>query len=168
MSRSEIIPFANKIFLGCDDQGHTLSNAFNVLYHDGFLHGQGVLTLEVVQKFFKEISEKPTKADLVIKEILDLCSPGKESHRLQAVLNLKYEDTKQNETYFHAVALLESNLESDLLTLTFADSAAEKNNHGLTQITIPVHCQGGKQKLMIGSAKDKWCLDDGYCYFLCF
>ena len=53
------------IYLAGPDQRHSVYNAFEILVNDGFLHDQGVLTLEAVQKFYEEILEQPEEATLV-------------------------------------------------------------------------------------------------------
>ena len=156
------------MFSGFADQAHNIPNAFNVLFHEGFLYGQGVLTLEAVQKFYKTISETPRKADLVVKELIGLCPPGKEVQLYQAVIRLRYENSRTNEIYYHAVAVKESNLEGNSLTLTVLDSLAGEKNNGITTITVPVYNQGGRKHLQVGGEKDKWCLNDKNCYYLCF
>ena len=55
------------------DQTQDVFNAFEVLTNDGFLHDQGVLTLEAVQKFYQEILEEPQEVTLVKEKFIDRC-----------------------------------------------------------------------------------------------
>ena len=84
------------------EQQHFVHNAFNILVNEGFLRDQqGVQTLEVVQKFYKIINERPRKAIMVKKCMYEFCK--KQSLEHHAVITLLYDDSKTNFETVHAV-----------------------------------------------------------------
>ena len=96
-----------------------MHNAFNILQHKGFLHDEGINTLEAIQTFYDLIKEKPRKSGYVEKKLIDFCPPGHNPNReYQPVVLL----VKQNQG--HAVALKKYSNDRKTLTLTVIDSAA--------------------------------------------
>ena len=61
---------------------------------------KGVETLEVVQKFYETIKQKPRKAQKVVKDLEALCPLGKFTHSNQAVTTLVYQDSLTNERHY--------------------------------------------------------------------
>ena len=85
------------------EQRHFLHNAFNSLVTEDFLREQqGVQTLEVVQKLYRIIKEKP-RATRVAKDLESLCPPGEFTLLYQAVITFDYEDSHTKEKCHHAV-----------------------------------------------------------------
>ena len=101
---------------------HDVFNAFQVLTNDGFLHDQGVLTLEADQKFYEEISEQPEEATLVQEKFTDFC---RSMRNVRPVVTLKMKslneklDNSVNQEYYHAVTLERSVVGDGSVTMTF-------------------------------------------------
>ena len=97
-----------------------MHSAFNVLVNKGFLHNEGINTLEAIQKFYVAISATPRKPGYVEKDLLDFCPLGQSS-------NLGYQPVvilaKNGEN--HAVALKKYSNDKKELILTLIDSAAK-------------------------------------------
>ena len=101
VSSKWLIFFQLKISDGVEQQ-HLLRNAFNVLSNEGFLRDkQGVLTLEVVQIFYRIINEQPRNATLVVEDLNNF--RGKHTLSPKPVITLVKEDSETKEAYFHAV-----------------------------------------------------------------
>ena len=84
------------------EQQHFVHNAFNILVNEGFLRNQqGVQTLEVVQKFYAIINEKPRKATMEEKCMYEFCK--KQTLKNHAVITLLYDDSETNVETVHAV-----------------------------------------------------------------
>ena len=78
------------------EQEHTVINAFKVLRNEGFLRDhQGVLSLEVVQEFYKIIQEPLRKAKFGIID-LSRCQHGKYTPKYQAVISLVKEESEED------------------------------------------------------------------------
>ena len=90
--------------LACEEQRHFVHNSFNILVNEGFLRDQqGAHSLEVVQKFYEIIKEKPSRAIKEAQDLRTLCPPGVFTLKYQAVIMLLYEDSQTMEKYYHAV-----------------------------------------------------------------
>ena len=57
-----------------ENQDHIIENAVNVLANDGFLRGQGILTLESVQEFYKMVEQEVKRATLITANLLVICN----------------------------------------------------------------------------------------------
>ena len=152
-------------FLACNGQTQDVFNAFQVLTNDGFLHDQGVLTLEAVQKFYEEILKKPKEATLKEERFIDLCRSMKQ--RVHPVVTLKLKKSKENEEYYHAVTLHNSVVERSMLKITLSDSRPKM---GEKTIRVPIselpNFESGKNSVVMGW--EEWCLGDEMCYYLVF
>ena len=100
-----------------------MHNAFKVLQYKGFLHDEGINTLEAVQKFYEAISENTRKSGYVEKDLLDFCPPGQSSvGGYQPVVNIMFYNSKTGSEAFHAVAVKNYLNDGKTLTLTLIDS----------------------------------------------
>ena len=70
-------------------------------------HQQGVQSLEVVQKFYEIIQEKPKKAAIVRKDLIEFC--GNYTLSYHPVVCLTYHDSKTNEKFRHLVRVFKIN-----------------------------------------------------------
>ena len=146
-----------------------VSYAFEVLVNDGFLHGQGILTLEAVQMFYELILVKPKRATLIEEELIEYCqSPQKETKNQPVVtLMIKY----LTQEYYHTVTLKKSFLDDNSLTATFIDSRS-----GIGQIEMNLPVSNTLQPTVKYNnfipkdpkVKEQWCLGDEMCYYIMF
>ena len=164
------------VFLAGPGQRHDVYNAFEILVNDGFLHDQGVLTLEAVQKFYEEIFEYPEEATLIEADLLEFCHSEKSQFRPVVTLMLK--DLVENEKYYHAVTLKSFELDSKFLKAKLIDSRAE---NGEVDVNFPLtdDVSGPEiklnEKLIISNSsieKEEWYLGesegDEMCYYIEF
>ena len=99
---------------------HIIENAFNVLGKPGFLRDQGIMTLEVVQNFYKLIREKPTHATVKVSRLLDFCTAvGHCKLKTLPIITLMMESS--GDTLQHAVNLERYLRTKDYLFLTVVD-----------------------------------------------
>ena len=142
--------------------------AFQTLVNDGFLHDQGILTLEAVKMFYDEILAKPTMAILVEEKLMDFCKSKKK--QVNPVVTLMLKDLTQNQEYYHAVLLKSSVLGDNLLTVTFVDSRPQM---GEITMHLPIsevsELKTGQKFVIVDTKiKEEWCLGDQMCHYLVF
>ena len=139
---------------------------FNVLCNEGFLRGQGILTLESVQEFYKAIEQDAVPASMKVMNLLDFCDQlGFNEPDYLPVITLTNTNSETGKSEGHAVVLSDYDRYEDELILSTIDSAAED---GQTFIRCPIMTRNGQQKLVIGGKFDQWCLGSDKCYFICF
>ena len=137
---------------------------FNVLGYAGFLRGQGVLTLEVVQEFYRLIGEKPKPATTKVSNLLDFCPTSRYCDlETQPVISLVKEYSDTGEKYHHVVLLYGYSRDDQYLTLYTFDSLSET---GETSLACQISTINGKEKLELGGETDQWCLGSEICYAL--
>ena len=142
-----------------------IRNVFNVLGNHGFLRDQGVLTLEVVQQFYRLIREKPKPASVKVSNLLEFCPPTSDICELddQPVITLmkKYSDTESKD--FHVVVLNSYSRDKNYLTLWTTDTLSE---YGETVLECSILTESGRKQLELGGKTNQWCLGSENCYAL--
>ena len=149
------------------DQSQDVYNAFEILMNDGFLHDQGVLTLEAVQKFYQEILEEPKEATMAKEKFIDLCRSMESG--VHPVVALKLQTLNESQEYYHAVTLRDSKMSwNNFVTITLSDS---RRHTGQTTMRIPdselSNFESGENSVVMND-DEEWCLGDEMCYFLEF
>ena len=146
-----------------------VSHAFEVLVNDGFLHGQGILTLEAVQMFYEIILVKPKRATLVEEEFIQYCLNPRKEPENQPVVTLMIKHLSQE--YYHTVTLKKSFLSYNSLKATFIDS---RSGIGQIEMFLPVS-KTLEPTLKYNNfitknpkIKEQWCLGDEMCYYIMF
>ena len=133
--------------------------------NDGFLHGQGVLTLEAVQMFYELILEEPERAVLIEEKLADFCQSKKDE--IQPVVTLMVKNLKENCEYYHAVSLKNASLGVRII-----DSRPNMGEISLplsevakieTGVPFDVHDTPYDTE-----NEEEWCLGDDMCYYLQF
>ena len=155
-------------FSAGQDQVQDVFDAFQTLVNGGFLHDQGILTLEAVQKFYEQILEKPKNATLIEEKLVDFCKSKKKE--VQPVVTLMLKNLTENQDYYHAVLLQSSVLGENLLTVTFVDS---RPRMGEITMHLPLSeasefKSGEKFVIFDTKVEEDWCLGDQMCHFLVF
>ena len=142
---------------------HIIENVFNILNYPGFFRNQGILTLEVVQEFYKLIRERPQPATVDVVNLFDVCKLDG-SHKLpnRPVITLmkEYSDA---ETDFHSVTLESYTRNEYCIELTTIDSLSKT---GKTVLKFPVSLEAAAKNLKLDGETDDWYLGSQKCYFL--
>ena len=108
-----------------------MHNAFNVLKNNGFLHDEGLNSLEAVQIFYSLINEQPKKPNYLLVHLLDFCQRGYDSTRYYRPVVLLVKNNKLDSSCnstaatTHAVALEKHIFDGNTLTLVLIDSSAD-------------------------------------------
>ena len=132
-----------------------MRNVFNVLANEGFLRGQGILSLESVQEFYKTIEEAPEDATMRMKNLLDFCNQtGYHELSSKPVITLTKTISRTGETKGHAVVLDNYNRGEDFLLLRTIDSLSKTGRTNINCLT--------------GRELDQWCLASDNCYVFYF
>ena len=161
-------------------------NAFNVLANKGFLRDQGILTLEVVQEFYKLIRSRPQNAKMITQSLLSYCGrkplhvshsevkdPDIDSmsqHRPVMTLMKKCKTldkaTGQQifNSFYHAVALKSFVRNGNSLTLRTIDSLSGADDDTTIECTVSVDDRGN-ELLETCNDTEKWCLGHDICYY---
>ena len=144
-------------------------NAFQVLVNDGFLHDQGILTLEAVQKFYDQILERPRGAWLKEEKFLDFCLSDNDEVQPVVTLSLKNSDEEQNN--YHAVTLKHAVFKDPILKTTFIDSRSQIGEVDM-YLSLSTDRSNLKptEKFAIFDTRiiEDWWLGDDMCYYLEF
>ena len=163
-------------FLAGKNQQHIIANAFNVLANKGFLRDQGILTLEIVQEFYRLIRSKPRNAKMIKEKLLSYCSrtPIQTDiiwqHRpvMTLMKRCKTIDKANGKEifspFFHAVALKSYVRNGNLLTLTTNDSLSGTDGETTIKCTVCINDRGD-EVLKTCNEVEKWCLGHEKCYY---
>ena len=136
-----------------------MSNAFNILGKEGFLRGQGILSLESVQEFYKIIGEEPRNAKTKTENLLDFCNQyGLNELDYFPVILL----SKPGNTVVHMVALNNYTRSENALAMKTIDSATES---GERDIQCAIITKNGRQELQINQSKDELSLGASICMY---
>ena len=136
-------------------------DAFQILVNDGFLHDQGVLTLEAVQLFYELILEEPERAVLIEEKLVDFCRSKK--YEIQPVVTLMVENKKENSKYYHAVSLKNASHGFSLV-----DSRPNMGEIKLPLSEVAKLETGVPFDVYDTEAGEEWSLGDEMCYYIVF
>ena len=150
-----------KTFSAGLDQLQDVFGAFEVLVNEGFLHDQGVLTLEAVQMFYELILEEPERAIMIEEKLVDFCQSNSDEN--QPVVILMVKSLNESREYYHAVTMKRASI-GYILT----DSRPNMGEISFPLSEVAKFETGETFDIFDTKAEEEWSLGDQICYYIQF